>query len=77
MCTKAHTSHADHAFQLEPAEIGDRRRPPDRRQVAQVTVVKRRVGLVLDRALDVRGGVPAHLDRDLRDAGQRLAGRRR
>ena len=49
---------ADQAAQPEPPEIGNRRGPANRSQVAEIVIVKRPQRLVLDRAKDVMDGMP-------------------
>ena len=80
MWTNSQASQASHPFSVEPAEVGDRRGPADRRHVAEIAIAERPQRLLLERAQDVGDGVASHLDRDLRDAGQRpavVAGQRR
>ena len=71
MCTKIQTSHAEEPAEVQLPDVGHRLSPPDDRELALVPVAEGAARPAGQVALDDRGRVLAHLDRDRADAGER------
>ena len=74
MWTNSQASHPSDPVEFQAANLGDAGVPADRRHHAAIAVAKLAGRPSAREPQHVVGGVPAHLDRDRRQAGQRSPG---